>query len=55
MGNKKFSIKIFNAYRLLKQVILIDGIRSLHTDKENYPPISFYLKWANSEGIDWIK
>ena len=35
-------------------VILIDDIRSSHIDKENYPPLSFYVNWANSVDMDWI-
>ncbi len=35
-------------------VILIDDIRSSHIDKENYPPLSFYVNWADSVDMDWI-
>ncbi len=35
-------------------VILIDDIRTSHIDKENYPPLSCYVNWADSVGMDWI-
>ena len=35
-------------------VILIDDIRTSHIDKDNYPPLSFYVNWADSVGMDWI-
>ena len=35
-------------------VILIDDIRTSHIDKKNYPPLSFYVNWADSVGMDWI-
>ena len=35
-------------------VIVIDDIRTSHIDKKNYPPLNFYVNWAESLGLDWI-
>ena len=51
-----FELKTIKKYlgNFSNTVILIDDIRTSHIDKNNYPPLSFYVNWAESVGMDWI-
>lgn len=33
--------------------VLIDDIRCHHTEGDHYPPISYYISWAESCGLSW--
>lgn len=34
-------------------LIMIDDIRSSHTDKKDYPPLDFYVDWAKKNNLLW--